>query len=104
MAFSPDGASFAVASNDGTASIWDVRSRTRLGNPFPPARGTVPDVFYEPNGRLIIELNSAASEWPTDARTWERFACRVAGRDLTPQEWHDLLLGRAYQRVCRNTT
>jgi WD40 repeat protein len=104
VAFSPDGTSFAVGSNDGTASIWDVRSRKRLGNPFPPAPGTVPDVFYEPNGRLMIELNSDASEWPTDARTWERFACRVAGRDLTRQEWHELLPGRVYQPICPNTT
>lgn len=30
----------------------------------------------------------------------ERFACRAAGRDLTPAEWPDVLPDRAYRPVC----
>ena len=62
--------------------------------------GAVPDVLFEPSGRLLLPYLSNAEEWPTDLPTWERFACRVAGRDLTPQEWHALLPNRAYQHVC----
>ena len=104
LTFSPDGSMFAVGAWDGTASIWDLRSRKRLGNPFPPYPGAIPSVVFEPNGRLLISPLSNAFEWPTDVPTWERFACRAAGRDLTPQEWHDLLPGRAYQPVCPNAT
>ena len=100
VAFSPDGNTFAVGSTDATSSLWDLRSRKRLGNPFPPYPGTIPGVAFEPNGRLLIVPASNAFEWPTDVRTWERFACQVAGRDLTPPEWHDLLPSRAYQHVC----
>ena len=100
VAFSPDGSTFAISSNDGTASLWDLRSRKRLGTPIPPLPGAIPDVGFEPNGRLLIPYLSNAYEWPTDLNTWERFACRVAGRDLTPQEWHDLLPSRAYRPVC----
>ena len=35
-----------------------------------------------------------------DVRTWERFACQVAGRNLTRAEWHDLLPNRPYETVC----
>jgi hypothetical protein len=35
-----------------------------------------------------------------DTGTWERFACRVAGRDFTRAEWHDVLPNRAYRSVC----
>ena len=100
VSFSPDSATFAVASNDGTASLWDLAARKRLGNPFPPVPGAVPAVEFEPNGRLLIAYLSNAFEWPTNVRTWERFACRAAGRDLTPGEWHDVLPNRAYQPVC----
>jgi WD40 repeat protein len=104
VSFSSDGTTFAVGSWDGFASLWDLRARKRLGTPFPPVPAAVPVATIEPNGRLLINYLSDAFEWPTDVRTWERFACRVAGRDLTPQEWRDLLPGRAYQPVCRNTT
>jgi WD40 repeat protein len=100
VSFSPDGHSFAVSSNDHTASLWDLRSRKRLGDAFGPFRGTVPAVSFEPNGRLLIDLLSNAVEWPTDVRTWERFACRAAGRDLTRAEWHDLMPNRGYHPVC----
>ena len=100
VSFSPDGRSFAVASNDHTASIWDLGTRMRLGNAFGPYPGTVPDVAFEPNGRLLIFLLSNAIEWPTEVNTWERFACQVAGRDLTRAEWHDLLPTRPYMSVC----
>ena len=102
VAFSPDGRTFIASSNDGTASLWDLRSRKRLGNPFPPYPGAVPAVVFEPNGRLLMIPLSNAFEWPTDVKSWERFACRVAGRDLTPAEWHDLLPNRAYRPVCQS--
>jgi hypothetical protein len=60
----------------------------------------VPDALIEPNGRMLINYLSDAREWPTDVRAWTRFACRVAGRDLTPAEWHDLLPNRPYRPVC----
>jgi hypothetical protein len=35
-----------------------------------------------------------------DVGTWERFACQVAGRNLTRAEWRDLLPDRPYKLVC----
>ena len=100
VAFSPDGRTLAVAADDGTASLWDVGSRTRLGDPFGPAPGVIPDLLFEPNGRLLVGGVSNAVQWPIDVRTWERFACRVAGRQLTRAEWADALPDRPYERVC----
>lgn len=37
---------------------------------------------------------------PTDLRAWVRFACQVAGRELTRAEWSDLLPERSYRPIC----
>jgi WD40 repeat protein/class 3 adenylate cyclase/energy-coupling factor transporter ATP-binding protein EcfA2 len=100
ISFSPDGRTFAVGTGAGTATMWDLRSRKRLGNSFPIQRNAAPDPVFEPNGDLLIDYLSNATEWPTDLRTWVRFACRVAGRDLTRAEWRDLLPGRPYRHIC----
>ncbi len=100
VSFSPSGQTVAVASQDHTASVWNVRARARLGDTFGPYAGTVPEAVFESNGRLLINLLSAGIEWPMDVTTWERFACRAAGRDLTRAEWHDLLPSRPYRPVC----
>jgi WD40 repeat protein len=100
VSFSPDDRSVAVSSADHTTSIWDLRTRSRVGNPFGPYRGTVPAGFFAPDGHLMIGLEGSAILWPMDAQTWERFACRVAGRDLTRAEWHDVLPTRPYEAVC----
>jgi WD40 repeat protein/class 3 adenylate cyclase/tRNA A-37 threonylcarbamoyl transferase component Bud32 len=100
MSFSPDGRSVVVSSDDHTVSVWNLSTRSRLGNAFGPYTGTVPAVLFERNGQLLINLLSSAIEWPTDVRTWERFACQAAGRDLIRAEWHDLLPDRSYRPVC----
>ena len=100
LAVSPDGRQFAVADFGGGATLWDVRSRTRVGAEFPVSPGVIPSVAFDARGRLLItELGSAAA-WPTDRRTLQRFACRIAGRNLTRDEWQDLLPSRPYQRLC----
>jgi WD40 repeat protein len=100
LTFSRDGRSLAVGAVDNAVTVWDLRSRKRLGNPFGPYPGFVPGAFFERSGRLLILLSRTAIEWPTDVGTWKRSACRAAGRDLTRREWNDLLPNRPYRHVC----
>lgn len=100
IAFAPNGKLFAVSSNDLTTTLWSLGSRKELGGSFPGSPGAAPVEAFEPNGRLLIDYLSNAFEWPTDVRTWERFACQVAGRNLTQAEWHDVLPNRPYMRIC----
>ena len=62
--------------------------------------GSHPRCAFRANGDLIIDFLGHGAQWPTDLQTWERFACQVAGRDLTRAEWKDLLPDRPYQHVC----
>jgi WD40 repeat protein len=100
LAISPDGRLLAVSALDTAATVWDIRSRTRIGDAFPVAKGEIPAVAFEPRGRLLITELGSAIEWPLDRPTLQRFACQVAGRDLTRQEWHEVLPNRAYRPVC----
>jgi hypothetical protein len=56
--------------------------------------------LFTPKGDLLILGNGVAADWPTDLGSWERYACQVAGRDMTPTEWTNVLPHRPYQRVC----
>lgn len=101
IGFSPDGRLLVAGSSDQTTTLLDLRSRKPLGNAFPNEQAAITVPTFEPNGDLFIDYLSRGEEWPMDLRTWERFACQVAGRDLTRAEWTDLLPGRPYQHICR---
>ena len=98
VSFSPDGRLLAANSGDETATVWDLASRKRLGTTFPACR--VFAAQFAPDGDLVIAYSEDTVKWPMDPRKWMRFACQVAGRDLTPAEWSDVLPDREYRRVC----
>jgi hypothetical protein len=100
LSFSPDGAEFAAGSFDLSTSLWTVSTRKEIGNSFPERLAAVPAPRFEPNGRLLIDYLADAAQWPTDVATWERFACQVAGRDMTRAEWRTILPARPYIDVC----
>jgi WD40 repeat protein len=100
LAVSPDRRLLAVAARDQTATVWDIRTRKRLGLAFPTVKYLIPAVAFEPSGRLLVSEFVSALEWPLDRASLQRFACQVAGRSLTRQEWTAVLPNQPYRRVC----
>ena len=100
IAVSPDGQLVAVAPANGGVTLWDLRSRRRLGDEFPQPPDVIPQVAFEPNGRLLMTEKSRAIEWPVYRPTLQRAACEIAGRDLTRDEWAGILPNRPYRPVC----
>ncbi len=86
--------------HNGGASIWDLRTRTRIGDQFPVSPGVIPAVTFTRAGRLLLTDAGSIIEWPTDRPTLQRAACRIVGRELTREEWADVLPRRRYRRVC----
>jgi hypothetical protein len=89
-----------VADFAGSAKLWDVATLERVGDEFPVSDGIIPAVAFASLGRLVITEPGSATVWPTDRPTLQRFACQVAGRNLTRDEWNDLLPTRPYRQLC----
>jgi WD40 repeat protein len=99
VAYSADGKLLAAGLHDGTSVLLDRATGQTLGQPFPAEPGVLPNVLFASNGQLVI-LYGGATIWPTDLAALQRFACQVAGRDITPAEWSSALPGRPYQHLC----
>ena len=93
LQFSADGGTLLANSHDRTTSIYDVASRTRLGDPIPGGGSLRADgmavAFGSGDGIMI---------WDLDPEHLATAACRLAGRNLTPTEWSTHLSGLGADR------
>ena len=101
ISFSPDGSVLATATSEGTATLWDVGSRNRIGPPLtgPSSPGVA---VFAPTGHTLTTAfdDGTVLLWDMDPDAWLKRACAVAGRPLTPQEWQEFLPGRPYRPSC----
>ena len=57
--------------------------------------------FSKDDRQLVFAgITGSVLTWRLDHRSWVAAACRLAGRDLTHQEWRTYLPGRPYRPVC----
>jgi DNA-binding SARP family transcriptional activator/WD40 repeat protein len=101
---SPDGSTVLGADESGNVLLWDVRAGTTIGDPLP---GPGPNdnwlaAYFTPDGHRVFVVSESGSGWvwDVDPSDWLERACAVAGRKLTPQEWHELLPDRPYHATC----
>jgi hypothetical protein len=99
IAFSADGRILAVRGTD-TATLIDVPARVVLGVPI-ATRGAVEGIAVRPDGaELALHSPDGVLLWDLRPGSWEAAACRIAGRDLTPAEWHAHVGTTAYRPTC----
>ena len=68
--------------------IYDLDTGTQVGRevPYRPFR-----ITYSADGSLLaVPSDDRVSIWNYDTDTWADFACRLAGRNLTEEEWEQL--------------
>ncbi|HEU5242497.1 MAG TPA: WD40 repeat domain-containing protein, partial [Ornithinibacter sp.] len=96
--FSQDGSLFASTSGD-RLSYWDARTGALLGSIAVDVEGA-PAFSADGSSLTLAGVEGSVLTWSLDPRSWVATACRLAGRDLTEQEWRSYLGERPYERVC----
>ena len=66
MAYSPDGTTLAGGTGTGGVTLWDLATRTRIGDPLTGHTSDVIGVAYTPDGKHL-----ATSSWDGSVIVWD---------------------------------
>jgi WD40 repeat protein len=98
-AFTEDGSRFASVGDDGRVNLWDGRTGAYVASMPMDTNGTL---AFTKDGTRILVADSSGSilTWDLDPTSWVSAACRLAGRELTEEEWRTYLPDRPFTRTC----
>lgn len=101
VAFSGDGKILASGGADDQIQLWDVKTRELIGVLSPHQQG-VHSITFAPGGEILASVGADDSIifWNLDENDWNRQACRLANRNLTPAEWNTYVGTRPYRKTC----
>jgi WD40 repeat protein len=99
--FSPDGSQVLTTSTGPDVAIWDAHTGELLSR-FPlPVGQQVTSARQRADGVVVVAAISGDTyEWDPSPEAAIDYACAVAGRDLTEQEWRDAFGDLAYRSTC----
>jgi WD40 repeat protein len=102
--YSDDGELLVSGAADGGVSLWDAATLDLLGTVFPPQEGSpVPagaQFIGDTHDVAIASYDGAVYRWETDLERALDFACQMAGRDLTEDEWERFLPAQPFRSTC----
>lgn len=102
LQFSNDGKVLLATSNDQTVAVYDVASHRRIGDPIPAHAPLIFSAFLRSDGReLAVTVKDGVLIWDIDPEHLAMAACKLAGRNMTLQEWQGLMGGFGpYRTTC----
>jgi WD40 repeat protein len=105
VAFNSDGNVLAAGSSN-RIILWDVATRQRIGQFLLSESDFVTSMAFSPNGETLVSgsWEGATDFWDVSTESWQRRACRVANRNLTCEEWNQLMGSRPYHQTCPGLT
>ncbi|SEH00238.1 Serine/threonine protein kinase [Nonomuraea solani] len=100
-AFSHDGRLFALALDDRSMVVWDVRQGRQVG-PVVELPDSAYSIAFTPGSREVLTVGRAgrASRLPVAVEPLLKAVCARAGRALTEAEWVRYLPDRPYEKSC----
>jgi WD40 repeat protein len=103
IAFDPSGGRFATAAvGEGTVKLWYTSTLEQSGLTVDTDAHATPSLAFARGGVALTAVDDAgnAFAWPMSVTAWGHQACAVAGRNLTRQEWAQLVTAQSYTAVC----
>jgi len=102
ISFDPSGAEFVTGGGPAFTKLWDTKTLQQLGAAFPGSPGQWGNAQFTRDGSKLVTLykDGHGTVWPGTLDAWKAHACRVAGRNLTKEEWSRYVTGRSYARTC----
>ena len=102
--YSDDGEQLVSGAGDGGVSLWDAATLDLLGTVYPPHRGEpVPagaQFIGDTHDVAIASYDGRVYRWDTEVERALGFACQMAGRSLTEDEWAEFLPEQPYRVLC----
>ncbi len=100
--FNGDGTRFVTSGFDGRVVLWDGLTGERLAAVQPLGPDFETGVAFLPDGHSvhIAASNGQMFRWDTDPKAWLTYACQVAGRNLSEEEWRSVFGSDPYRRTC----
>ncbi len=101
LAYSPDSSLLVSSGYDGTVSLFDGETAALLGKVSTPNHLLV-TADFRPDGHTVVigSYEEAVYLWDTRLEHTIETACRMAGRDLTAEEWREHFGSRPFQKTC----
>jgi hypothetical protein len=103
VAFTPNGRNLLSGDTNGKATLWllDTAPRGSATIDISHAAAAYVVVAARTDDEIItMDKRGEALLWNIGSSALLTQACAVVGRDLTPEEWGELLPDRAYQPTC----
>ena len=88
LAWSPGGRTLATATNDRQIRLWDVERRAVYAGPLLGHEDTITSLFFSREGGTLtsVDRDGVLWRWDIDLESWRERVCRLARRNLGPEE------------------
>jgi WD40 repeat protein len=105
VGFSRDGRSLASGSADQQVRVWDVESRQLRTVPLSGHDAPVTAVAFTPDGGYVASSSGDATArlWDIGFSSWAAAGCELINRNMTLNEWNELIPDVPYERTCPQT-
>lgn len=109
LALSADTELLAAGLENGCVALWDIATRQRIGllgagcqSQNVPQLSPIASVAFADDGASLVAVTSGGTlvRWDTSPISWKDLACRLAGRNLSDEEWLKYLGSDQPQLTC----